>query len=96
VTSQRYPRLADFMVGWFHQDFDLEGETVEAVVKSFCAVTPPHQQRALRQDITRFLKDCAGDLDGEFQRLFQPDVIPAALSGSTRAFLETIRNGLAS
>ncbi|PIE83378.1 MAG: hypothetical protein CSA09_00410 [Candidatus Contendobacter odensis] len=95
MTENQYPRLADFMGGWFHQDFDIEGETVAEVVAVFLNVTPLVEQEALRADIERFLAEHMHQLDDDFEAIFQPDVLPYALSGSTRAFLEEIRALLA-
>jgi hypothetical protein len=92
MTASTYPELADFMAAWFHQDFDIEGETVADVVRAFQASTPTEAQAAVRKDIVRFLLDHAGDLDASFESTFQPDVIASAFSGSTRAFLEEIRD----
>ena len=92
MTSERYPRLADLMSSWFHQDFDVEGETVADVVNAFRTVTPQVHQDLLREDIDSFLSEHADDIDNQFDQIFRPDVIPSVLAGSTRAFLETIRD----
>ncbi|HET8706301.1 MAG TPA: contact-dependent growth inhibition system immunity protein [Pseudomonadales bacterium] len=91
MTNNNYPSLADFIASWFHQDFDLEGETVAEVVTSFLAVTPPEERAALRDDIDAFLAEHSSNLDDDFNAIFQPDIIPSALSGSTRNFLDEIR-----
>ncbi len=95
MTENQYPRLADFMGGWFHQDFDMEGETVAEIVAAFLNVTSAVEKEALRADIERFLAEHTSQLDAAFEAVFQPDVLPGALSGSTRAFLEEIRELLA-
>lgn len=43
MTAHRYPQLADLISGWFHQDYDIEGETVAEVISAFRAVTPPRR-----------------------------------------------------
>lgn len=95
MPENQYPQLADFIGSWFHQDFDLVGETVAEIVAAFLAVTPPVEQAALRTDIEMFLAEHANRLDDDFEAIFQPDVMPCALSGSTRAFLDEIRALLA-
>jgi hypothetical protein len=94
MTVTSYSHLADLVGGWFHQDYDIEGETVADVINAFRAVTPPDQQAALCAEITAFLDEYSARLDEEFQARFQPDVTPATLSGSTRTFLEEIRGSL--
>lgn len=91
MTAHRYPQLADLISGWFHQDYDIEGETVAEVISAFRAVTPPDEQAALRTDISAFLAEHAAAMEEDFETIFQPDVTPSALSGSTRAFLEEIQ-----
>jgi len=91
MTVTPYSKLADLVGGWFHQDYDIEGETVVDVINAFRAVTPPEQQAALCAEIAAFLNEYPARLDEEFEARFQPDVTPATLSGSTRAFLEEIR-----
>lgn len=86
-----YTALFDFMGGWFHQDFDIEGDSVPEIVRAFRGVTPLGEQKNLKSDIERFLAEHPDNLDGAFEEALKPDVIPSVLSGSTRAFLEEIR-----
>ena len=95
MTANHYPRLADLLGGWFHQDYDIEGETVAEVIGAFRAVTPPDEQAALQTDISAFLTEHSETIEEDFETIFQPDVTPSALSGSTRAFLEEIQALLA-
>jgi hypothetical protein len=87
-----YTALSQFLGGWFHQDFDIEGNTVPEVLDAFRAVTPPEEQAKLKSDIQRFLDDHPNDLDSAFEETFKPDIIASALSGSTRGFLEEMRD----
>jgi hypothetical protein len=87
-----YTALSQFMGGWFHQDFDIEGNTVPEVLDAFRAVTPPGEQAKLKSDIQRFLDEHPNDLDSAFEETFKPDIVASALSGSTRGFLEEIRD----
>ena len=38
MSADAYPALADLIGAWFHQDFDLEGETISDVIAAFRAV----------------------------------------------------------
>lgn len=87
-----YAALSQFMGGWFHQDFDIEGNSVPEVLGAFRTVTPLEEQRKLKSDIQRFLDDHPNDLDNAFEETFKPDIIASAFSGSTRGFLEEIRD----
>jgi hypothetical protein len=94
MNDTGFPMLADLMGGWFHQDFDIEGGTLAEVMQAFCRVTPHTERAKLKAEIARFLLEHAEDLDMSFEATFKPDVIPAALAGSTRAFLEQVRDAL--
>lgn len=94
MTDTDFPKLAELMGAWFHQDFDIEGGTVSEVMQAFCRVTPIAERAELQAEIVRFLSQHRGDLDTSFEATFKPDVIPSVLSGSTRAFLEEIRDAL--
>jgi hypothetical protein len=84
-----YPELENLMSGWFHQDFDINGDTLEAVVGAYRAVTPAELQRALASNTERFLHD-ATDVEADFRATFKPDIIPTGFAPTTREFLERI------
>jgi hypothetical protein len=84
-----YPQLETLMGGWFHQDFDINGDTLEEIIAAYRGVTPVDQQRSLATEIERFLSQ-AGDVDSEFQRRFKPDVSPTGFAPTIRLFLTSI------
>jgi hypothetical protein len=84
-----YPELETLVGGWFHQDFDLDGETLEEIIGAYRNVTPDEQRRALREEIAHFLAE-ANDVDLEFEQRFSPEVSPTGFAPSTREFLERI------
>jgi hypothetical protein len=84
-----YPQLETLMGGWFHQDFDINGDTLDEIIAAYRGVTPVDQQRSLATEIERFLNE-PGDVDYEFQRRFKPDVSPTGFAPTTRQFLTTI------
>jgi hypothetical protein len=92
MIEPEYPAIAEFMGGMFHQDFDLVGNTVAEIMAAFREVTPREEQFRLKTELVRFLGEHGNDLDEAFETTFRPDVIPSAFSGSTRAFLEEIRD----
>jgi hypothetical protein len=89
--EQPFPDLASFMGGWFHQDFDIEGDSLEEVVAAFKAQSDPGLVAPLINDIDAFLATGDDGLDARFQAFFRPDVIPTAFRATTREFLEAIR-----
>jgi hypothetical protein len=92
MTRPEYPAIAELMDGMFHQDFDLVGSTVAEIISAFRDATPPEERLGLKAEIIRFLSEHGNDLDEAFELMFRPDIIPSAFSGSTRAFLEEIRD----
>jgi CdiI immunity protein len=94
-SSENYPALADLISGWFHQDFDIEGDTIEEIIGAFHASSTLEARQAVIAEITHFLHQHAAAIDGEFMRIFQPDVNPAGFAHDTRAFLQEIALHLA-
>ncbi len=82
------------MGGWFHQDYDLAGETVAEVTQAFAATASAAQCQDLRRDVARFVSDHAANLDQAFAIQFKPDVDPLAFASSTREFLRAIERAL--
>lgn len=94
--QQRFPDLAAFMGGWFHQDFDLHGDTLDDVVAAFVAESGKAHVQPLIDDIDAFLATGDEELEERFQEYFMPDIISTAFRPSTREFLVAIRQALQS
>ena len=84
-----YPHLRAFLGSWLHQDFDLEGDTLEDVVKAYCRVARPDEKRTLRADINEFLQE-QGDIEDRLNAEFELDIIPSAFAADGADFLRTI------
>ena len=89
-AEERYPSLAGLISGWFHQDFDLSGNSLAEIVDAFRRVSNAAQLNSLRSDIRRFIDDHPDRLDDAFLEAFRPDVDPKAFASSARAFLDAI------
>ncbi len=85
-----YPELTALLSGWFHQDFDIVGETLEEILGAFKASCLAEERRSLMLDISRFLKIGDDVIDKEFNRIFNPDIEPTGFATTTRTFLEEI------
>lgn len=92
--QELFPELASFMSGWFHQDFDIHGDTLEEVVAAFTADNGTELVAALVADIDAFLATGDDGMEERFQDWFRPDIIPSGFRLTTRAFLEAIREEL--
>jgi hypothetical protein len=82
-----YPFLRRLLGGWFHQDFDIDGETLEEILAKFKSVTPEAEVLGVKLDIETLLQNSADDLDDEFAGHFQPDIDPAGWGMTTREWL---------
>src|SRR5689334_6581411 len=85
-----YPYLWHLIGGWFHQDFDIVGDTLEALIADYRSSATAHDIAGLRADIHRLIHFHGERLDTAFVELFG-DVIEFAGWGlTTRQWLERI------
>lgn len=83
-----FPYLDALVGGWFHQDVDLAGGTLEEVVAAFKKSSPSEDWLGTKADIKRFLRTRGEEeIDADFVRLFQRGGDPIAWSGTTRSWL---------
>jgi hypothetical protein len=92
--QQLFPELAAFMGGYFHQDFDINGDTLEEVVAAFVVDSDGRLRRLLIDDIDAFLGTGDDGMEERFQEYFRPDIIPTGFRPTTREFLLAIRGEL--
>ena len=86
-----YPHLRAFLGAWFHQDFDLDGETLEDIVARYREVSPRFEIDATRGDIDKFIEAHGDSAHKAFVENFDPDVDPSGWGMSTRDWLFQIR-----
>lgn len=89
-----FPALAAFMGCWFHQDFDIHGDTLEAVVSACVAESDAAFLQSIIQDIDRFLETGEDGMEERFQEYFLPNIIPTGFRPTTRDFLLAVRHEL--
>jgi len=89
-SAKDYPDLATLLSGWFHQDFDIEGDTIEEIIRAFKGSCSSKEHQALVIDITHFLEINDDKIESQFLRIFDPDIDPLGFAPTTRAFLEEI------
>ncbi len=93
TQTETYPYLADLLGGWFHQDFDVDGDVPEILAKFAATVTRPTAW-AVVADIERFLTHHRADADRAFVRVFKPDIDPQGWKMTTAAWLEWVSKEL--
>jgi len=92
MSSQSFPSFAQFLGGWFHQDFDLDGDTLEGIVANYKEATDAAEVQAAKQEVDSFLAQSGADIDRAFVEVFSPDVDPAGWGLTTKEWLERIRD----
>lgn len=90
MPSTKYPHLQAFLSGWFHQDFDLVGDSIEAIASEFNRISSASDARAVAVDIREFLSTSEQKVDDKFTREFDVDIDPTAFAPSAEAFLTKI------
>ena len=94
--DHEYPYLNAFIGGWFHQDFDIDGDTLEEIVGSFKRRSPDRDREMVQTDITNFLRGRDDkQVASDFPKFFQPDVGPAEWGMTPQEWLETLARLLA-
>jgi len=93
-STNDYPELAALLSGWFHQDFDIEGDTLETIMAAFNASSTYKDRQSLVVDLSNFLETGDDRIDELFVQMFNPDFEPAGFAPTTRAFLQEILRNL--
>lgn len=94
MQSTTYSHLQAFLSGWFHQDFDIVGDSIHTVTKEFKRVSPESDNLAVANDIRRFISAFEGHVSEAFFREFELEIDPTALAPNAGAFLIQIANEL--
>ena len=78
--TQAYPDLDTLLGGYFHQDYTIDGNTLEEVVAAYKtdAIGEPEAIGRVRADIARFTAERTDDkkLDEDFEHMFMPGILP--------------------
>ncbi|WMS43469.1 contact-dependent growth inhibition system immunity protein [Acuticoccus sp. MNP-M23] len=91
-----YKDFSEFIRGWFHQDFDLNGQTVEEIVGAYVQSSRSAERLALLDEIAAYRRAHSADIEDDFIERFSPEVDPIAFSGSVATFLYEIEDALRS
>ncbi len=96
IYDDKYPNLASLLGGYFHQDFDIHGDTLEEIVGLYRKEGTQAEIDGLRKDIQKFL--AAFDdahIKSAFVRIFHPDIDSEGWGLSVREWLLKINELLA-
>ncbi|HEY2024817.1 contact-dependent growth inhibition system immunity protein [Paraburkholderia sp.] len=87
----KYYDLGQLILGYFNEDFDYWGNTMEELVRACASGCTPDMINATVADIDRFKSDHAGNLDAAFEEEFGHHCNPTAWEQTTEAFLDKIK-----
>ena len=97
--ASAYPHLDALLGGYFHQDFDVFGNTLAEILATYAKDTSTSERQGTVSDIHRFLAEFDqfdDSLAVALQRIFEPGVIVEGWEGlTTRAWLLEIGRLLA-
>ncbi len=92
--AKLYPHLDNLFGSYFHQDFDLFGNTLKEIVATYREDTSPEEQEQTLKDIERFLKKNGPgteQLSQALEHTFKPGVIIEGWEGmNVKQWLEAI------
>ena len=90
--QQKYEYLDSLIGGWFHQDFDINGSTLEEIMASYRKKAKTQEQEGLVRDIHAYLSAHPedGELEESFVQTFRPEFVQDAWGLTTRGFLSRI------
>jgi hypothetical protein len=91
LDPKTFSHLDQLLGAWFHQDFDLVGDTLEEILETYRSVSPDGRCAAVVRDIDRFLALPGDTLNDKFDQTFKPDIDPAGWGMSAREWLQRVR-----
>lgn len=91
MTDGRYPSLWHLMAGYFNEDFDMWGNSIQEIVACFKGESDKSFHEKVMEDITRFESENAGFLDSAFEREFGHQFGPELWGYTTTSFLEELK-----
>ena len=96
AMPEPYRHLAAFLHAWFHQDFDLAGNTVEEIVTVYKLSATRADMEAIIAEIAAFLASPLPNRAVQFEQLFDLDIDPLGFAPSVEEFLGAITRILSS
>lgn len=81
------PHLDNFLNAYMHQDWDLCGDTLEAVVAAYAQDTSAEDAGALRDEIALFLEAEGDRVEAAYSALYPNSVLPSGWGMTARQWL---------
>ena len=94
AVNEKYENLEQLILGRFHEDFDLFGDTIHELVWSYKEGRSKDEINATISDIDRFYFDNRDDLDAAFKKQFGYQCNPLLWGHTTASFLAELKRDL--
>ena len=88
--SRRFQHLSSFLSSWFHQDFDIVGNTLEEILNSYLVSAGREDMSNIRSDIRDFFVSYPLITSRELEETLGLEVDPLGFSTSGKEFLLAI------
>lgn len=85
-----YQYLDNLICGYFNQDSDLDGDTMNEIVNEFKSTHSKEQTDQLINDIQSFMTESSGNIEKLFMEKYGFDVDPSLWEHTATTFLEEV------
>ena len=91
IYDTRYQNLAQIIIGYFNEDFDLFGQTVEEIVACYKRDFPLSMQKSAIAEIDKFKNDNSGNFDFALRKEFGNQFNPKLWGYTVDSFLDELK-----
>ncbi len=91
TSEDDFPALSGLVTGYFHQDMDLEYDSIPQALAGYAGFTEGSTKQQLRREMATFLERYHNDLEGEFSRRYWFDFIPEVIGQTVPEFFDMVR-----
>ncbi|WP_288429349.1 contact-dependent growth inhibition system immunity protein [uncultured Agrobacterium sp.] len=95
TSDDDFTALSGLVTGYFHQDMDLEYESIPQALAGYAGLTEESTKQQLRREMETFLERYHNDLEGEFSRRYWFDFTPEVIGQTVPEFFDMVRTILA-
>ncbi|QND52570.1 hypothetical protein HB779_12150 [Phyllobacterium sp. 628] len=88
---QDFPELFQLIGGYFHQDMDLEHETVPEAISAYARVSDESTKAKLIAEMARFLLVFKGSAEQEFKQRYWQEINVEDLEQTVPEFFDMVR-----
>jgi len=89
--SDRYPRLWEFIMGYFHEDYDLFGNSAHELMLHYKRNSSQETIDNVLLEIERFKSDNCDNFDYVFANEFRGQFVPESWGYTPGSFLDELK-----